>query len=183
MWNKLSVLIIVALTTAVAYLGFTVNRLQKNIEELKKAESANIEIVPEKPATPEVSPFDKNNNDPTLQLPADSKPAEASTSIKFNNLTHDFGRIQQGSKASTEFTFTNTGTNPLVISNARGSCGCTVPTWPHQAIEPGGTGKIFVVFDSYGKSGEQSKTVTVVANTSPSTTTLTVKSTVIPQDN
>jgi hypothetical protein len=182
MLNKVLVLIVVVLVAALVFLGLKVNGLQQQLDELKKTDNAQIVITPENPSAKDVSPFEQKNNDPALQLPADSKPVSASTTIKFEKLSHDFGRIQQGAKASVEFAFINTGTNPLIISNARGSCGCTVPTWPHQPIPPGASGKIFVVFDSYGKSGEQTKTVTVVANTAPSSSTLTIQATIIPQD-
>src|SRR5947209_2470510 len=59
--------------------------------------------------------------------------------INFNNELHDYGTIKQGADGSCEFTFKNTGIEPLIISNARGSCGCTVPTWPKEPITKGQT--------------------------------------------
>jgi hypothetical protein len=75
----------------------------------------------------------------------------------------------EGEKVSHSFTFTNTGDNDLVISNARGSCGCTVPEWPKEPIAPGKSGKIDVVFNSDGKPGNAIKSVTVSTNTEPAT--------------
>ena len=70
--------------------------------------------------------------------------------------------------------FTNTGTEPLVISNAKGSCGCTVPKWPQEPIAPGETGEISVEYKPAGQSGVQTKFVTITANTTPATTQLTI---------
>ena len=72
------------------------------------------------------------------------------------------------------FVFTNTGTEPLVISNAKGSCGCTVPKWPQEPIAPGETGEISVEYKPAGQSGVQTKFVTITANTNPATTQLTI---------
>ena len=72
------------------------------------------------------------------------------------------------------FEFTNTGDEPLIISNAKGSCGCTVPEWPKEPIAPGETGEIAVEYKPAGQSGVQTKYVTITANTSPATTQLTI---------
>ena len=87
--------------------------------------------------------------------------------VEFEKEVHDFGTMKQYGDASTEFKFTNTGTEPLIISNAKGSCGCTVPEWPKEEIAPGKTGEIKVVFNSRGKRGPQHKTVAITANTNP----------------
>ena len=84
-----------------------------------------------------------------------------------------------GDKVTHVFKFKNTGNEPLIISNAKGSCGCTVPEWPKDAIAPGKSGEIKVVFDSKGKGAvggkEDSKRVTITANTDPVETYLTIK--------
>ena len=72
------------------------------------------------------------------------------------------------------FKFVNNGKGPLVISKANASCGCTVPEYPRDPIMPGDSGKISVQFNTTGKLGQQSKTVTVTANTNPSNTELTL---------
>lgn len=92
--------------------------------------------------------------------------------FEFEKETHDFGTITQGEKVSFTYKFKNTGKTDLIISSAKGSCGCTVPDYPKHPIEPGEEGKIDVVFDSEGKSGKQSKSVTIVANTYPNTKVL-----------
>ncbi|TNF25305.1 MAG: DUF1573 domain-containing protein, partial [Bacteroidetes bacterium] len=70
--------------------------------------------------------------------------------------------------------FKNTGQGDLIITDAKGSCGCTVPEWPKEPVPPGGEGKIDVVFNSEGKSGQQNKKITITANTVPSMTVLAI---------
>jgi hypothetical protein len=77
---------------------------------------------------------------------------------------HNFGDINQGDKVQQVFAFTNTGNEPLIISNVQVTCGCTVPEWPKDPIAPGGKSQITVAFNSTGKMGMQNKTVTVVSN-------------------
>ena len=72
------------------------------------------------------------------------------------------------------YKFKNTGNADLVISDAKGSCGCTVPEYPKAPIKPGEEGNIKVTFDSSGKGGRQNKSVTVITNAIPNTKVLTV---------
>lgn len=90
----------------------------------------------------------------------------------------DFGTIKQGDSPEFTFNFKNTGNEPMIISNAKGSCGCTVPQWPKEPIAPGATGEINVKFNSKNKKGAQNKTVTLTANTTPPTTKLRVTGTI-----
>jgi hypothetical protein len=109
-------------------------------------------------------------------------PAGPTTSIEFEETTFDYGTVTEGAKVEHMYKFKNTGTEPLLISNAKGSCGCTVPDWPREPIAPGESGEIKVVFDSKGKGSAegqaQSKRVTITANTDPVNTYLTIKGTV-----
>ncbi|MEM8526728.1 MAG: DUF1573 domain-containing protein [Bacteroidota bacterium] len=105
-------------------------------------------------------------------------PVGPTTSMTFEEMTYDFGSVAEGEKVRHVYKFKNTGDEPLVISNARGSCGCTVPQWPQEAIAPGESNEIVVEFNSKGKPGPQTKTVTITANTEPVTTKLTIKGTV-----
>lgn len=100
------------------------------------------------------------------------------TEIKFDEDKFDFGELTQGDIVHHTFSFTNTGSNPLIITNAVGSCGCTVPTYPKEPIAPGAKGNIEVQFNSAGKEGLQNKTVTLTANTEPPPTVLTITSNV-----
>ena len=101
------------------------------------------------------------------------------TTLKFEEETYDWGKVMDGDKMTHVFKFKNTGKEPLIISNAKGSCGCTVPEWPKDAIAPGKSGEIKVVFDSKGKGAvggkDDSKRVTITANTDPAETFLTIK--------
>lgn len=85
--------------------------------------------------------------------------------ITFEKKTHDFGDIVQGDKVDHTFYFTNTGNEPLIITNVQVTCGCTTPKgWPRDPIPPGGKGELTVSFSSAGKIGKQNKTVTIVSN-------------------
>lgn len=85
--------------------------------------------------------------------------------ITFDKKTHDFGDIIQGDKVEHTFHFTNTGNEPLIITNVQVTCGCTVPKgWPREPIPPGGKGELTVAFNSTGKLGRQNKPVTIVSN-------------------
>ncbi len=110
---------------------------------------------------------------------ASGRNADNLPDIRFDEDTHDFGRITQGEKVSHSFFFTNTGKSNLIISGASGSCGCTVPEWPKDPIKPGDKGKIDVVFNSEGKSGYQEKTITVVTNCEPATKVIRIKTEII----
>jgi hypothetical protein len=108
------------------------------------------------------------------KTPEPPKPTGPTTNISFAKNSYDFGKIKQDSKHSHTFKFTNNGVNPLTITDAKGACGCTVPSFPKEPIPPGGTGEIVVEYSPGKQKGAQTKTVTVTANTNPPTTTLTV---------
>lgn len=86
------------------------------------------------------------------------------TTIDFEADKFDFGKIKEGEKARHAFTFKNTGQNPLMISDAIASCGCTVPSYPKTPILPGETGEILVEFNSQGRKGKNNKSVIIVSN-------------------
>lgn len=98
--------------------------------------------------------------------------------IAFDKMEHDFGKIREGEKVSYRFRVKNPGTVPLIITDVKPSCGCTVPAWTKEPIPPGGEGFVEVIFDSQGRSGEQIKTITVFANTDPQTHVLRFRGTV-----
>lgn len=95
--------------------------------------------------------------------------------ITFDTLHYDFGTIQQGQVVRYDFRFKNTGDGNLLITNVKPSCGCTVASYPKAPIEPGYGGEIPVEYNSRGRKGKFSKTVQVMANTSPNITTLTIE--------
>ena len=93
--------------------------------------------------------------------------------ITFDSMAYNMGQIPQGTMVEKTFRFTNTGGSDLLISDVRGSCGCTVGrSWPKKPLRPGGSGEVTVTFNSEGRSGKQEKTVSVIANTAPPTTML-----------
>lgn len=102
-------------------------------------------------------------------------PSTGTAEMTFEKKEHDFGVINPDSKVDYTFNFKNTGKEDLIISNAQGSCGCTIPEYPKEAIKPGETGKIKVSFNSAGKSGNQQKSVTITANTEVGKELLTIK--------
>lgn len=105
------------------------------------------------------------------KIPADGKYPV----ITFKETEFDFGDIKQGDKVEHTFEFTNTGEADLLISTARASCGCTVPEFTEEPIKPGKSGKIKVTFNSAGKKGPTTKTITVVCNTANENEILTIK--------
>lgn len=117
------------------------------------------------------------NNAATKPVPA--VPTGPTTSINFPQSTFNFGEIMDGEKVEHIFEFTNSGNEPLVIADAKGSCGCTVPVWPKEPIKPGEKGEIKVVYNSKGKGKvggkSETKTVTIKANTDPVETRIIIK--------
>ena len=86
--------------------------------------------------------------------------------VTFDKLSHDFGTINEGDVVETVFTLTNTGSSDLIILNARGSCGCTVPEYPKdQPIAPGTSADVTVKFDSNNKPNANNRSVTFTTNT------------------
>ena len=90
--------------------------------------------------------------------------ASSNAVIKFENTTHAFGTVIEGQIATHEFTFQNTGTEPLVLKNVQASCGCTTPSWPREPIAPGASSKIVVKYDSNGRPGSFNKSVFIFSN-------------------
>ncbi|MEY4875124.1 MAG: hypothetical protein RL708_273 [Bacteroidota bacterium] len=84
--------------------------------------------------------------------------------LKFESTNHDFGNVVEGPAAVFEYKFTNTGNEPLIISDVQKSCGCTTPDWTKEPILPGKTGKVIASFDTKGRVGSFNKTITVISN-------------------
>lgn len=128
-------------------------------------------------------------NNPSNKVNADnvakaSQSAESSSNMPvmtFDKTDHDFGTINEGDTVETVFSFTNTGDSNLIITDAKGSCGCTVPEYPKNTpIKPGESGEIKVKFDSSNKPNLQSKTVTITANTEKAREQIRIKTFVTP---
>jgi hypothetical protein len=104
------------------------------------------------------------------------------TSVSFAETEFKFDPIKEGDKVQHVFLFTNTGAKPLIIANAWGSCGCTVPEYPKEPIAPGAQGQVKVTFNSTGKHGEQHKSVTMQMNTIKHNEEVFLVGTVNPKD-
>ncbi|MBC6410053.1 MAG: DUF1573 domain-containing protein [Ekhidna sp.] len=110
------------------------------------------------------------------------KPEGPLPSFSFAEELHDFGTIKDGDVVEHVFGFTNDGEAPLIISDAKATCGCTVPEWPKEPIPIGGSGEVKVRFNSKNKPGNQNKTVTLTANTWPTTHRIRIKANVVKED-
>jgi hypothetical protein len=106
---------------------------------------------------------------------------EGAAAITFSKTEHDFGVINEGDVVETTFDFTNTGKADLIITNAVGSCGCTVPEWPKEPIPVGGKGTIKVKFNSHGKPNNQRKSVSLTTNTATGKEQVFIKANVTPK--
>jgi len=104
------------------------------------------------------------------------------TTVQVIDTVFDFGKVTEGEMVEFSYRFKNTGSNPLVISNATASCGCTVPEKPEAPIKPGEQGYIKVKFNSEGRVGMAHKTVTVTSNANPVFPELLLKGEVIAKD-
>lgn len=111
------------------------------------------------------------NNPKTASGESDGKVA----GISFAKTEHDFGKLIQGEKVVHVFHFKNTGTSDLIISQVSVSCGCTASKYTKEAIKPGYEGKIEVTLDTEGQKGIQNKSITVISNGIPQSTTLWLK--------
>lgn len=94
--------------------------------------------------------------------------------ITFKKVEHDYGTVEQHSKAIAVFEFTNTGKQPLILTDVRTSCGCTAPIWPKNPILPGKTSSISVEYDTKSL-GVILRQVTVITNASNPSVVLTIK--------
>jgi hypothetical protein len=100
--------------------------------------------------------------------------------IFFKEYEHDFGKVAEGEKIAYVFNFENKGTENLVIYSASASCGCTVPKYDSKPVSPGGNGNLEVVFDTSGRDGLQTKTITVKSNASVPVVLLKITAEIIP---
>jgi hypothetical protein len=113
--------------------------------------------------------------------PAPPKANPNAGKFKFSEETHDFGEIPEGPVAEYDFEFKNVGKEPIVIQEAHGSCGCTVPKWPQEPILPGKKGVIHVAYNSAGRPGPINKDVTINSNAQQSPLVLHIRGTVKPK--
>ena len=131
------------------------NEAKEAVKDVKEA--AKTAVTPE--ATAKTAPA------------ADTK----KTTVAFEEMNYNWGSVTDGDKVTHVFKFKNTGKTPLILADVKGSCSCTTPEWPKTPIAPGKSGEIKAIFDSKGKVGSQTKTVTVTANTDPAQIVLMIK--------
>ena len=171
---KIGLLGVIALTVVIN--TFFMDDAPRRMNTNSSIAQSNIAAAPPigaNPIIPGKDPIATNAAPPKAAAPKLSE-TRAKTAVNFKDIAHNFGTIQQDSKNTKIFTFTNTGSEPLIIEDAKGSCGCTVPKFPKEPIKPGGTGEIEVVYSPGKQQGAQTKTVTITANTDPIATTLNI---------
>jgi hypothetical protein len=160
--------LLIAVFFAVVLSGCSNNKDEKRIAELE-SRLADLET--------KNTPYAPAN----VQSEPEAKPEGPLPAFTFEKTSHDFGTIKEGDVVEHVFKFKNTGDAPLIIQNATGSCGCTVPTYSKESIAPGETGEIVAEFNSQGRQNLQNKTVTVTANTWPKQTMLKIRAMVTPK--
>ncbi len=141
--------------------------------QTKKNNSKRLEEINPKGGVAEII-----RNPATAEGPVDTVNVAKMT---FSSIEYQFGEVKEGKVVEHTFEFTNTGKVPLLISDARSTCGCTVPEWSEKPVEPGKKGKIKVRFNTTGKVNEQHKLVTITANTYPSKTIVLLQGYVHPK--
>ncbi|MEO5782288.1 MAG: DUF1573 domain-containing protein [Ginsengibacter sp.] len=118
----------------------------------------------------------KNGTKADSKLPDPSATVfKDSTTVQIIDSVYDFAKVTDGEKVVYSYRFKNTGKNPLIITSAAPSCGCTVADKPEQPVKPGETGVIKVVFNSQGRVGAADKEVRIVSNAFPAFPVLQLK--------
>ena len=118
----------------------------------------------------EVRLDEKASNADIIRLPVSAdKPTDTVNvpKIQLQESLYDFGEITEGVRVKHSFIFKNTGKMPLIITDVQTTCGCTVPDWNRNPIQPNATDEIKVQFNSEGKEGRMDKPITIIANTYP----------------
>ena len=108
--------------------------------------------------------------------------AHAQGKLEFEKDQHDFGQVVEGTMATYEFKFKNTGDQPVLIGNVQASCGCTTPDWTKTPVAPGKSGIVKAMYSSAGRPGMFTKTVTVTSNAAEPNKVLTIKGSVLTKD-
>jgi hypothetical protein len=165
MSNGLKVGLLIVIAGALGFLGYS--QWKKGSDNIESRPATAINEASNPTAGSAMATNDAKGGSASQQ--------RAKTTINFDKKEHDFGKMKQGDQVECVFKVTNTGNEPLIIEEAHGSCGCTVPDYPKEPIPAGQTRDIKVKFNSAGKKGSQTKTVTLTSNTEPLQTILTIK--------
>lgn len=168
MSNGLKVGLLIVIAGVLGFLGYSQWKKSSTDIESRPAPTASVDATGSSAAVA---------GQPVAAANEKGKASEArsKTTITFDKTEHNFGQMKQGDQVECVFKVTNTGNEPLIIEEAHGSCGCTVPDYPKEPIPGGQTRDIKVKFNSTGKKGSQTKTVTLTANTEPLQSVLTIK--------
>ncbi len=112
---------------------------------------------------------------PAAQNKAQQTPASTlkSENLDFKNESHDFGTVEEGPAAEYEFSFTNTGKEPIILQNVHASCGCTTPSYSKDPVLPGKTGIVKASYNTVGRPGKFTKSITVATNAGTKVLTIT----------
>jgi hypothetical protein len=134
-------------------------------------------------ATEDVPAEELGPNAAIIRSPVDGNQEAGDTTqvakMTFEITEFKFGEVPEGEVVEHDFAFTNTGSQPLLITKARSTCGCTVPSYSEDPILPGESGVISVAFDTKNKYGRQRKPITITANTFPAMSVIYMDGTVI----
>jgi len=106
---------------------------------------------------------------------------KGAAAVEFDKTEYDFGTVAEGQIVETTFVVKNTGKTDLVITDAKATCGCTVPVWPKEPVKVGESAEVKVKFNTTGKPNRQSKTVTLYTNTATGTELLKIFGNVTPK--
>ncbi len=147
----------IQIAVMVLTLGAFMVSCQSGNQDVRDAARENVENTAVEPA----------NSAAQTATPEMAVPTGPTTTMTFEETTFDFGTVQDGEMVSHTYKFTNTGNEPLILSDAKGSCGCTVPKWPREPIAPGASANITVEFNSKNKAGKRNQKVTITSNTNP----------------
>ncbi|MDQ0592674.1 hypothetical protein QFZ37_001043 [Chryseobacterium ginsenosidimutans] len=147
---------------ALSIIGFGLVSCKKESKTVPGTETATTGSTAVATATPAESPAATVSGETTaVATPASNQPL---TTIALSESNFDFGNIKKGNKVEHVYEVTNTGTNPLVISEVKPGCGCTVPDFSKEPIMPGKKGKVTLHFDSSNFDGNVNKYADVFAN-------------------
>lgn len=181
-WKELTKIGLLAILTGTLVYG-TFFKSSKS-RERKRPQIGRTASTTPNPIQQQLPQNDPNQfNAENAKFPANDASANKSqfpnTVVEFGTEEHDFGTIKQHSENNYVFTFKNTGDEPLLIENAQGSCGCTVPEYPKEPIMPGEDGVIKVTYSPGTQIGAQTKTVAITSNTEPRVRNLFIKANVV----
>jgi len=116
----------------------------------------------------------------TTETKTDSTPPNPNAAkMSFKEETYNFSEIPEGPQVTHEFKFSNTGKEPLILSNVRASCGCTTPSWPKEPVLPGKDAVILVTYNTQGRPGSFNKTITITSNANEPNKIISIKGEVV----